>query len=221
MSKSFIIMSIASITLFARLNPFEPVSVPPTIVIPEKTLQPIEVEKKVTSVDDGDRTVKIRSDEPSEVSKPKVIIKEKVVEKECVVEDKNVTAKPVIVEKIAPKPQIVVKPKPQLIEKVYKPLPFLSLELKKDQLKIDSRKKYKIIKYFTIPDENKIVIDFKGYVKHYTKKDSFVSQEFDSYVIGNHPDKKFFRVVIVTKKHPNEYLPYIKNNIITIYYKKR
>lgn len=207
MTRSFFILSVASVALLARINPFEPVATS-EVIIPQQ-IEPIQIEEKITSIDDGNRTVQIRSDE---VEKP--IQKETaVVEKECISEDKNITvAEPAIVKQKEP-----VK----LVEKVYKPLPFLTLDLKKDQLQIDSREKYKIIKYFTIPDEKKIVIDFSGYVKHYTKKDTFISQEFDSFVIGNHPDEKFFRVVITTKKHPDEYLPYIKNNLITIYYKKK
>jgi len=206
MNRIIFIWSIASVALLARINPFEPV-VKSEVIIPQQ-IEPIQIEEKITNLDDGNRTVQIRSAEVE-----KTIQKEKViVEKECITEDKNIT----VVE-----PIVKLKEPVQLVEKVYKPLPFLTLDLKKDQLQIDSREKYKIIKYFTIPDEKKIVIDFSGYVKHYTKKDTFISQEFDSFVIGNHPDKKFFRVVITTKKHPDEYLPYIKNNLITIYYKKK
>ena len=206
MTRSFFILSMLSVALLARINPFEPV-VTSEVITPQQ-IEPIQIEEKITSIDDGNRTVKIRSDKVEEPVQKEIPL----VEKECITEDKNIT----VVEPII-KPKEPVK----LVEKVYKPLPFLSLDLKKDKLQIDSREKYKIIKYFTIPDEKKIVIDFSGYVKHYTKKDSFISQEFDSFVIGNHPDEKFFRVVITTKKHPDEYLPYIKNNLITIYYKKK
>lgn len=227
MNRTLLILSTTALVAFARLNPFEPVE-SPNIQVPAQTLEPIPVTEKVMSIDDGDRTVKIKSDEPLQPLEPQVIIQEKIVEKkptkdeleaECKILDANKTVEPVVekvIEEKIPEPVVV----PKLVEKVYKPLPFLTLDLKKNILVIDAREKYKIIKYYTITDENKIVIDFEGNVKHYTKKDSFISEEFDTYTIGNHPKENFFRVVITTKKHPNEYLPVIKNNMITLKYEK-
>jgi len=75
MTKIILLISIG-ISLFARLNPFEPVVV--------QTITPIE-KAPIHSVDDGNRTVKIISGvtipKKQQITKPKVVVKTKIVEK--------------------------------------------------------------------------------------------------------------------------------------------
>jgi hypothetical protein len=217
MNRLLLLLIICISFAFARLNPFEPVS-SPNIAIPSDTLEPIPVDGKIMSADDGNRTVKIMSDEPKKAVEPKVIVKEKIIEK-IIVKDINTTtiSKGGMIENEIPK-KVEVK-KPTLIEKCYKVLPFLTIDLQKNKLDIDARDKYKIIKVYTIPIQNKIVIDFAGAVKHYTKSGTFTSPLFKSYKVGNHPEKGFFRVVITTKHNPEKYMPLINKNKVTISYK--
>jgi hypothetical protein len=211
MNRLLLLLIICISFAFARLNPFEPVS-SPNIAIPTNTLEPIPVNGKVMSVDDGNRTVKIMSDEP------KIIIKEKSVEKVIVKDINNSTISKNDM-KVKEMPKKVEVKKPTLIEKCYKVLPFLTIDLQKNKLDIDAKDKYKIIKVYTIPIENKIVIDFAGSVQHYTKSGTFTSPVFTSYKVGNHHKKGFFRVVIKTKYNPEKYMPLIDKNKVTISYK--
>lgn len=212
MNRSLIVLLTFTTLSIARLNPFEPLSIP-NEAISDTSLKPIPVDGKIMSDDDGTRTVKIISDEPmkkksSKVSKDK-LTPNNIVEMK---KDENLTKKTQVTKVKAIK---IIKPKVQvkLVEKIYNILPFLSLDLKKNQLVITSRTKYKIIKYYREAKENKIILDFKGNVKHYTKRGSFISEEFEKFIVGNHPKEGFFRVVIITKSDVNDYKVTIKDNI--------
>jgi hypothetical protein len=225
MNRSLIILSVFVVVSFARLNPFEPV---------EKPNIPIEVKALPINSDDGNRTVKLIYDEPFKDKDVELVENEMSIEhnksvKIETIPDINSSSKSAIIEsnttkkvsKVTKTPvELEEIPKPKLLEKCYKPLPFLTLDLKKNKLHIESRKKYKVKKLYTIPSEKKIVIDFYGNVKHYTKNGKFISEEFSSFKIGNHPEKSFFRVVIQTKHNTEKYIPVIEKNMLTITYNK-
>lgn len=226
MNRLLLLLPLVSVIAIARLNPFEPVNAPN---------MPIKVQMKpTTNADDGNRTVTLiyakESQEAEHVSLDKSMedtnMTKKAISKntpDMALKESNVTMTqvPMVKEEIKEEKKVVKpKPKPTLIEKCYKPLPFLTIDLKKNKLEIESRDKYKVKKLYTIPSEKKIVIDFSGSVKHYTKNGMFVSKEFESFKIGNHPEQNFFRVVIKTKHNPEKYLPVIEKNMLTITYKK-
>jgi len=222
-----LILSITAISLFARLNPFEPVveqldvdlNVTKTI-----RLQPIQATLPLNTKDDGSRSVKLMSEE-SEKSKSIIMIKDKVIVKELSKEE--LAAKCKVIEIFTPKavvkelPKIVVKPKPKPFEPmVYKVLPFLTIDSKVDSISIETRKKYKLIRYYLEQDSKKFVFDFKGKVLTYTKFKNILAPHFKFYMVGNHPEGNYFRVVIAAKDKMSKYKVVIKNNIATINYKK-
>ena len=207
---------IISVSVLARLNPFEPIEVPVEQNSLE-TLQPIPV-SNVRSEDDGSRTVKIISNEKVKKTIPKVIIKEKIIKEkltkkelieECKLLDKNKTK---IIKPLS-------KPKPKFVAKTYKLLPFLTIDTKKRSVVIKTRKKYKLIKYIHLPKKKKIVFDFKGKVISSTKYRKIHSNPyFESFKIGNHKDKGFFRVVVKTKKATKKYSIIVKDGMVTLKY---
>jgi hypothetical protein len=248
MIKIFSIILLLSISLFARLNPFEP----DVNYTPEEKIQnnnPIPVEKPIVTKDDGTRTIKVEGagtknllvkENSKKVQDQKVIIKEKIVKvkptKEelaalCKVE-KNV---PSIMEskkkaKVEVNP-ILVKEKTKIIKhfnkkshgiipRTYKILPFVTIDTDYNSLKITSRPQYHIITYHALKAKRKIAFDFKADVWFYTRyKDLAYAPEFKSYTVGNHKKKGFFRVTIELKENIKNYTVTIKNNIATITHK--
>jgi hypothetical protein len=220
--KILLISLVAVVGLFGRLNPFEPVA---NDTNQTKKLRPIQVSAPVKSIDDGNRTVKIMP-HGSQKPKPTVIIKEKIVEKKLTKEQLVRECKSL---KIIPKPIkkkiIVKKPKPKpkpkkFVPHTYKVLPFLTINSNKNNISIKTRKRYKLIRYYIEPNEKKFVFDFKAKVKTYTKHKNLKAPYFRSYIVGNHPENNYFRVVIVTKKSTKKYKVSMKNNIAVIKYKK-
>jgi hypothetical protein len=200
----FLLLSlIVPISLVARLNPFEPIEAP----VPQmETLKPIPVHN-VTSKDDGNRTIKIISEEKIKSVIPKVVIKEKIVS------DINKTKLEV---KAKPKP----KPKPQFKARTFKLLPFLRVDSKKKYMTIKTRYKYKLIRYIDDKENKKFIFDFKGKVISSTKHRKIMyNPYFKGFRVGNHPKEKFFRVVIDTKKNTSKYRVSVKNNVVTLSYK--
>jgi len=226
MIKLLLIIAI-TINLFARLNPFEPVfDKNNTKKSDTEVLKPIKVAKKIHTADDGDRTVKIMPIS-TVTKKPKqiVMIKEKIIEK---IVPQKLTKKELekqckVIKKVTPiivKPKkLVKKVKKKFIPKTYKVLPFLTIISNKNNLIIKTRNKYKLIRYYDEANERKFVFDFKGKVLNYTKRKNLFAPYFKSYVVGNHAEDNFFRVVIKVKKATNRYKVSMKNNIATIYYK--
>jgi len=238
MKKLFIILTI-SVGLFARLNPFEPV-----------IQQPLQPHKQIhiRSKDDGNRTVKIQS--TSIEDKPKVIvkIKEKVIKevvkpkitkeeliKECKLLEKEQNIKTKITK--APNKKTVKnnhktkrnkkattkksnKKRDNFVKTIYKILPFLNIDSNQDNIVIKTTQQHKIIKYFLNQSARKFVFDIKADVTLYTKRKQFDSKYFKSYIVGNHSEENFVRVVIITKQSTNHYKVNIKNNFATIKFNK-
>jgi len=221
--KIFLLATFFTISLFGRLNPFEPV-IKKESNSDLKTLKPMPVKHPIITKDDGKRTVKITAaqEEPKKKSKPIVMIKEKIVEKpittkelikKCKVLEKNNIPKikhKKVVKKIKHK---TVK---KFIPRVYKVLPFVIIDSKKYSTTIKTRKKYKLIRYYLEQDEKKFVFDFKAKVYNYTKRRQLNAPYFKSFIIGNHREEGYFRVVIQGVKNLSRYKVFIKNNIIKI-----
>lgn len=225
MIKLLLLTTIITVSLYARLNPFEPVL--KNDMNNTQKLKPMQANLPIRSADDGTRTVKITSQNSSSKSKQIVMIKEKIVEKvvEKVVEKKltkeQLAEQCKVIEKEIIKPKIKLKPKSKkFVAKSYRVLPFLTIDSNKNNIVIKTRKKYKLIRYYLEQDEKKFVFDFKGKVLTYTKYKNLNAPNFKSYIVGNHPEGDYFRVVIVVKNNINKYKVSIKNNIATIRYKK-
>ncbi|HIP12717.1 MAG TPA: AMIN domain-containing protein [Arcobacter sp.] len=223
--KKILILSIASISLFARLNPFEPVVVKQIDTNETKTikLQPIQAILPLYSTDDGKRSVKIMSEDRSMKSKPIAMDKDEIVVKKFT--KKEIAEQCKLIETSIPKvaiiklPKIVKKPKP-FEPTVYNVLPFLTIDVKKNSISIETRKKYKLIRYYLEKKPKKFVFDFQGKVLTYTKFKNINAPHFSSYMVGNHPEADYFRVVISVKEKMSKFKVVIKNNIATINYKK-
>ena len=245
MIKILIIAVIINVSLFARLNPFEPdTNYDSTVKIKETTIQenqnPIPIKQPLLSKDDGKRTVKVEGSGTKKVllkrvEKTKVIIKEKIVKvkptKEelkalCKVEEK---APAVLITKKETNP-ILVKEQTKVIKhynrkshgvipRTYKILPFVSIDTDYNSLKVTSRPQYHIVTYHVLKSKRKVAFDFSADVWFYTRYKDLTGSKFKSYTVGNHKKKGFFRVTIDLKQNIKNYTVSIKNNTATIKYK--
>jgi len=82
-------------------------------------------------------------------------------------------------------------------------LPFLNIEYTNETMTLNSP--HKVFKKFYLPDENKLIIDFKAEVTFFTKRLDLESQHFKKIVAGNHKKEKYFRVVLLLKDSPINY----------------
>jgi hypothetical protein len=82
-------------------------------------------------------------------------------------------------------------------------LPFVKVEYDNDR--IDILSKYKISKKITLPEKNKIVLDFTANENFYTKRVDLESTNFKRIAVGNHKKENFFRVVIELSSVPEDY----------------
>jgi len=245
MIKILIIAVMLNITLFARLNPFEPdTNYDSTVKIKETTIQenqnPIPIKEPLVSKDDGKRTVKVESDSTKKVllkrvEKTKIIIKEKIVKVKPTKEELKALCK---VEKKAPVVLIAKKAKNTkydkeqtkvikhynkkshgVIPRTYKILPFVTIDTDYNSLKVTSRPQYHIITYHVLKSKRKVAFDFSAEVWFYTRYKDLTGSKFKSYTVGNHKRKGFFRVTVDLKQDIENYTITIKNNIATIKYK--
>lgn len=251
MIKIFTIVLILSVSLFARLNPFEPDTSYTTKTketITQENLKPIPVKKPLISKDDGTRTVKVSGSGTNkvllkEVEKTKVIVKEKIVKVKPTDEEIRALCK---VQNNIPKISsskstkrttsskqnpIYVKEQTKIIKhynkkshgivpRTYKILPFLTIDTDYNSLKIASRPQYHIIAYHVLKEKRKIAFDFLADVWFYTRyKKLYDAPKFEAYTVGNHKDKRYFRVTINLKNNIDRYTVTIKNNKATIKYK--
>lgn len=252
MIKYIFVILFISISLFGRLNPFEPADNTEESNLPRPVTN-------LNSKDDGSRTVKIVSDEenkPKELLKKEIkpkTVESKVKEEKNIVKEtpknlsnenmvsgieatipkkvqvkkekmvskmvktsskKNTQLKKKITKKLAQKNRKKPVQKKQNRLKRYNVLPLLTIDLmgKNLTIKITSND-YKIIKYYEDQPNGKFVFDFKASLGIPTAKEVLESPYYESYIVGNHPDEGFFRVVIPVKKSTSNYKVTIKNNI--------
>jgi len=243
MIKILIIAVIINVSLFARLNPFEPdTNYDSTVKIKETTIQknqnPIPIKQPLLSKDDGKRTVKVDGTKKvllKRVVKTKIIIKEKIVKVKPTKEELKALCK---VEKKAPAVlitkkeinPIIIKEQTKVIKhynkkshgvipRTYKILPFVSIDTDYNSLKVTSRPQYHIITYHVLKTKRKVAFDFSADVWFYTRYKNLTGSKFKAYTVGNHKKKGFFRVTIDLKQNIKNYTVTIKNNIAKIKYK--
>ena len=247
MIKILIIAVLINVSLFARLNPFEPdTNYNNTVKINETTIQedqnPIPIKKPLMTKDDGKRTVKVEGSDTKKVllkrvekTKTKIIIKEKIVKVKPTKEELKALCK---VEKEAPTVliakkeinPILVKEETKVIKhynkkshgvipRTYKILPFVTIDTDYNSLKVTSRPQYHIVTYHVLKSKRKVAVDFLADVWFYTRYKNLTGSKFKSYTVGNHKRKGFFRVTIDLKQNIKNYTVSIKNNTATIKYK--
>ena len=247
MIKLLTILVLISLSLFARLNPFEAdenykTNVQKNETIITEKLKPMTIKKPLQTVDDGKRTVKVEGTETKKVlfktvEKIKTVVKEKIVKAKptkaeiealCKVEPKVIIKKDIKKEEINP---IYIKEKTKVIKHLsmkndefvpttYKILPFVTIDTDFNDLKITSRQKYNIVTYHVLKDKNKIAFDFLADVWFYTRYKELDAPHFEAYTLGNHKKQRFFRVSISLKENVDKYKVLINNNIATIRYIK-
>lgn len=113
------------------------------------------------------------------------------------------------------KPRLDVQEELQNEEKTLNILPFLDIVYSNN--KIDLKSNYNVSKKFSLPKENKLIVDYKAKVNFYTKREDLDSQNFKKIAVGNHKKNGFFRVVIQLDKNPSNYEVSYKNNLISIF----
>jgi len=229
MNKFFLFFAIITVSLQARLDPFEPI---------KKNNKPIQNIKPTYSPYDKGRTVKIIP----QIEKKSIKIKKdinlkldkkdkKILKNECkIILDREIKKikkealkKEKIIKKRKKKKIIKVVKYKEFIPTTYKVLPFITIDIGKKYISAISRPKYKILRYYFLKDEKKVVFDFRAKVNMRTRYKLIENHPyFKAYKIGNHPDLKdyFFRVVIELKKAINQFKVIINQNKATLIYRK-
>ena len=82
-------------------------------------------------------------------------------------------------------------------------LPFVNIRYSNNEIQISS--KYKVIKQFVLEKENKIVLDYDAKILFLTKSRLLNSAYFQKIIVGSHPQKGYFRVVIIVKDLKSKY----------------
>ena len=203
--KFLIIISILmflEISLISRENPFEPT----------KTYLEEKKELKLALEKENNKTKAIKS-----------IMKQEIVSKKPTMTKQEIVSKPVTISTIK---QITIKPMEEIIvqkpkkTKIYKYhlLPFVDIHIINNIMSIST--KYKLKKFFLLEEENKLVFDYVGKNRFYTKREILSShKDFNKVIIGAHPEDYYFRVVIQTKEKVEKYKVEInkeKDKTITI-----
>jgi len=213
--KFLIIISILmflEISLISRENPFEPT----------KTYLEEKKELKLALEKENNKTKVIKSIMKQEIVSKPTVTKQEIVSKPTITKQK-IVSKPVTISTIK---QITIKPMEEIIvqkpkkTKIYKYhlLPFVDIHIINNIMSIST--KYKLKKFFLLEEENKLVFDYVGKNRFYTKREILSShKDFNKVIIGAHPEDYYFRVVIQTKEKVEKYKVEInkeKDKTITI-----
>ncbi len=180
-------------SLNARENPF----IPTQTYNEEKNmlLSPVVKEEETRTLD------VVPADEPEEIIVTEEIKKDVIPIEEIVIEDKKIplpTKKSINLKEIE---------KAFLKEAEYNLLTFVKLNILDDLFTVTT--KYKLFKYFRVSKENKIVLDFfdpSKRVMFFTKHQTIDNHKyFKEIIMGNHPKKSFFRIVLIVKDSVHNY----------------
>jgi len=108
------------------------------------------------------------------------------------------------------------KPKFKQLDKgTHKILPFLTIVFDDSKMQIQS--KYSVFKKFSIDEQNKIVFDYHGNTRFFTKRFELDSTHFKKIIIGNHRKDRFFRIVLILNKKPDNYKStYTDYHLVTV-----
>ena len=223
-----------NISLFARLNPFEPTdhfTEQKEMVIKSNELDKIKKEQET-----ADKIVQEEKAKQLEVKKLSDEIKSKkladeLVAKELIEQNKKTmmlekekkTLEENVKMALTKKEEVIVK-KPYIpeIKENFKILPFVKIDIVNDILTIKVDKKYKLLNQDILKPVKKLLFDFQGKVSFYTIRKDIISKDFKSLAVGTHMENNFFRVVIDLPEDIIKYTEKIdaKQGIITITKKK-
>ena len=200
-------LSILSITLgvslFARLNPFEPT---------DHFLEQKEMVIKANQME------QLQKEQDAINKKAQELEKEKLAKEIEVLKEKKETMLQIQKENIKAKEVIVKKAYIPEIKENFKVLPFVKIFVVNDILTIKVDKKYKLLNQDILKPNKKLVFDFEGKASFYTIRKEIISESFKSFAVGTHIEENFFRIVIDVPYdiiHYNEKID-SQNGIITI-----
>lgn len=227
----FIVGLVLSLSLNARENPFEV-----TNAYEEENARIIEQnEASLVEKMEEEQYIKEIQNKMNKVEEAKKkivpIIKEKTYSKKEVDSLINKTkrqteykAKQLVKKEIEktkakqPTQIVYVKPRTDIVSedeiKTKQLLNFVKVEYDDDKLIIHT--KYPILKKFTLNKENKIIVDYKAKLRFYTKRDTLDSKSFKRIAVGNHRNKRYFRVVVELDTKPSNYKVVYEDKLITI-----
>lgn len=224
----FITLLLLSSTLDARDNPFEP-----TQAYEEEQARMMEMDENypdefqnqeqiyIKSIQDKMKKKEANSINKDMAKKPKkdtAITEAKIkklinqAQKNTVKETKKIVKE--ALENKEPEEVVFVKTRTDVsYEKEI--LPFIKIEYTNEKFQIFS--KYKVFKKFTLPNKNKIILDFYANENFYTKREELTSSNFTKITVGNHKKDKFFRVVLELSHTPQNYEVTYNEKEVTIY----
>lgn len=191
-----------SVLLFGRSNPFEPTDTylekKQKLLEEDSMNKDLEREKRLeNSRAEIDEMAMSEQSQMGESSDESVESKTTIGIVEKLVEDEALEAETEIVEEQIPNLKAVIES--------HEILPFLNLNVGIDYLEFNVDKKYKFTDQIILHKKRKFIFDFKGKVSFYTKRKKLDNPYFESVVVGNHPKKGFFRVVILVKDNIKSY----------------
>ena len=93
-------------------------------------------------------------------------------------------------------------------------LPFIKLEFNDNKLIVNTS--HKVLKKFSVPAENKLIIDYDAKIEFNTKIDNLESKNFKKVAVGNHKKEGYFRIAIELIDKPSKFDVNYKDEIITI-----
>ena len=217
-----------SITLFARENPFEPTDQ----FLEEKEVvlqEQIKAEAEKIIKEQEQIAAKIVQEQEREAQ----ILAEKQKEDELAKTIENDTIAPLDKKNLPKKMEKTlafvdqkeqeniektVEPYIPTIKENFKVLSFVKIDVTDDILTIQVDPKYQLLNQDILKPEKKFLFDFQGTVSFYTVRNKIVSEDFDSFAVGTHMEKNYFRVVINLPLDVSEYIEtvYSKKGIITL-----
>lgn len=220
-----------SITLFARENPFEPTDqyieekkllinkqakeeeeakLAKQKAEQERVAKAIAAQKQAQELEEAKKAEVAKQKELEELRKQQALLEAQKQEKEI-----QQTKQQVSPQKKLEKPYIPT------IKENFKVLPFVKIYIVNDVLTIEVDPKYPLLNQDILKPEKKFLFDFRGKVSFYTVRNKIISEDFNSFAVGTHMEKNFFRVVIDLTDTMSAYEEQIdsKKGIITIYKK--
>jgi len=196
-----------SLSLYARENPFEPTDQ----FLEQKNLIIKKNEEEKIKKEQEEKNKIAREFEEQKMAELKIAEKmmaENKVKKETEEKNKVVVTK----KEIETKPYV-----PSVIEN-FKVLPFVKIRIENEIITIKVDPKYPLLNQDVLKPKKKFLFDFKGNVSFYTIRKDIISENYQSFAVGTHMEKNFFRVVINLTDEMIHYKETIdsKNGIITL-----
>jgi hypothetical protein len=186
--------------MYARDNPFEPTQV----YINEKKILLDELNKKNTPKIKKLKVIK------------KDIIKPRVVKEEVIKQEREIIIlKPVQLIVYDTSSNKKLKKTKEIKTYKYNLLPFVDIHITDDIMSIAT--KYKLKNYFILKSENRLIFDYFGKKRFYTKREILSShKDFKKITIGAHPEDYYFRIVIQAQDSVFKYKATIDKGLATI-----